>query len=259
MNIPEGVARQYSAASNLRARMQLHERFGVSAQPWMAWVMDQFALPAQARILEVGCGVGKLWQENAHRLPPGWDVTLTDQSAGMLSQAQANLAGAGHSFQFEQVDVQSLPYAGETFDAVVANHMLYHVPDLPAALGEIRRVLKPRGALIAATNGERHMVELHELVERFAPEIASHRWREAFSLETGLALLAPFFADVERRRYTGGLRVTEAGPLVAYIMSTELIAAEQRAPMARFVEAELASRGGMIEIQQDTGLFRAMK
>ncbi len=56
--------------------------------------------------------------------------------------------------QFKEIDAQSIPFEDETFDAVIANHMLYHVPDRPKAIAEIKRVLKPGGRLIATTIGK---------------------------------------------------------------------------------------------------------
>lgn len=67
-------------------------------------------------------------------------------------------------FVYAVADAQALPFADATFDAVIANHMLYHIPDLPRALAEIRRVLKPAGRFYASTIGREHMHELDELI-----------------------------------------------------------------------------------------------
>jgi len=65
----------------------------------------------------------------------------------MLDEAQQRLANVPSDFAFERIDVQAIPYNDASFDVVIANHMLYHVPDLPKALAEIRRVLRPGGLL----------------------------------------------------------------------------------------------------------------
>ena len=45
----------------------------------------------------------------------------------------------------ELIDIQQIPYPDGSFDTAIANFMLYHVPDLPRAIGEVRRVLRPGG------------------------------------------------------------------------------------------------------------------
>ena len=112
-------------------------------------------------------------------------------------------------------DAQELPLADESFDVVLASHMLYHVPDRPQAFTEIRRVLVPGGRLHAATNGAGYLDELGALYE--AP---FHEHLEAFGLESGPPQMPAFFADVEVDRFEGELRVTEVEPVLAYIRSS---------------------------------------
>jgi ubiquinone/menaquinone biosynthesis C-methylase UbiE len=79
-------------------------------------------------VLEVGCGSGQLWLVNHHRLPAGWHVILSDLSTGMLATAHRQLSPYGHDLRFVVHDAQALPFAAHSFDAIIANHMLYHVP-----------------------------------------------------------------------------------------------------------------------------------
>jgi ubiquinone/menaquinone biosynthesis C-methylase UbiE len=253
---------QYNDAAKLNDRIQLHVRFSTNPYDWHRWVFDQIAAEPNSRVLEVGCGPGQLWLQNRDRLPAGWRVTLADFSAGMLADAQRALGSFGRPLTFEQADAQALPFADASFDLLIANHMLYHVPDRPRALAEFRRVLRPGGALIAATNGEAHLQELRDLVARFAPELSA--WGgsgiEVFSLENGAAQLAPWFAPVELRRFPNALVVTEAAPLSAFILSMNTLAelhGARRAELEAFVERELHSQGGAIHITKDAGLFVA--
>src|SRR3712207_168217 len=179
----ERLAEQYRNASNLSARMQLHERFGTNRYNWHRWLFDHFNLSASADILELGCGPGTLWRENLDRIPAGWRIILSDLSDGMLEEARHTLAESAHRFAFEQIDAQALPYPDEHFDAVVANHMLYHVPDRAKALAEIRRVLRPGGRLFAATNGRNHLRELGKLINQFDPDPPA--MIRTFTLEDG--------------------------------------------------------------------------
>jgi hypothetical protein len=81
---------QYKDAAKFDARIRLHRLFSTNKFGWQRWCFDHYALPAAARVLELGCGPAHLWTLNLDRLPPGWCITLTDFSAGMLERAQRN-------------------------------------------------------------------------------------------------------------------------------------------------------------------------
>lgn len=268
-NEAEAVQEQYRTSANLDARIRLHVEFSTNPYRWPRWVFDQLDLPATAHLLEIGCGPASLWVENSDRIPTGWQITLTDQSAGMLAQAQANLASVDHAFRFEQVDAQTIPLADATFDAVIANHMLYHVPDLPQALREIRRVLRPGGRLYAATNGQHHLVELRTLIREFDPALdyrAAVTPDRYFSLENGEAHLAAAFEQIALRRYVDGLVVTDVDALVDYIFSMMTFTTAQygneaaaRAAFTTYATDRMAQQGGSLAIQKETGIFIATK
>src|SRR4030042_5807066 len=69
---------QYKDASNLNARIQLHQRFSTNPHGWFCWIFDQFDLPSKPNILEIGCGPGILWLDNRDRIPAGWSIRLSD-------------------------------------------------------------------------------------------------------------------------------------------------------------------------------------
>jgi GrpB-like predicted nucleotidyltransferase (UPF0157 family) len=90
-------------------------------------------------------------------------------------------------------DVQELGFPTRSFDAAVANFMLYHVPDLDRGLSELARVLRPGGVLVAATNSVRQLAEMWELVGRDLSDRA-----DLFSRETGEPILRRHFRAVRR-------------------------------------------------------------
>jgi SAM-dependent methyltransferase len=252
---------QYHNASKLDARIYLHAHFSINEYDWFPWVFDQYDLPPQCRILELGCGPGDLWCKNMHRIPKGWVITLSDFSAGMLEQARQNLDHSDRRFTFELIDAQSIPFEDESFDAVIANHMIYHVPDRARGLSEMRRVLRPGGGLYVTTAGAKHMRELPELIAKFDPGLALEHEDEAieFTLESGPAQLAEWFGEVTLRRYEDALHITEVAPLVDYAMSSRWFRVDtgRREEFAAFVERELALNGGVIRIAKDSGMLVA--
>ncbi|MCA9959583.1 MAG: class I SAM-dependent methyltransferase [Anaerolineales bacterium] len=260
--------RQYSDSRNLDARAALHRDFSTSVEGWQTWVFDHLELAPGTAVLECGCGPGWLWRENLARIPADGQITLTDLSPGMVAEAEAALAHTGHDFHFQPVDIQQLPFADASFDVVVANHMLYHVPDIEQALSEVRRVLKPGGRLYAVTNGEAHMQELKALQTEFAAHFgydaqARPFFLLPFRLENGADYLSRHFETVAMRPFPDSLHVTEVEPLLAYIFSADemrvQLTDEMMAAMRELVAAKMAASGGAIHVTKAVGMFVAEK
>jgi len=254
------LEKQYKDASNLDARIHLHQRFSVNKVGWHPWVFDRFDLPPRCRILELGCGPGYLWLDNLDRIPSGWEIILSDFSAGMLEETKRNLESQ-HQFQYKVIDAQSIPLESGYFDAVIANHMLYHVPDRPLALSDIRRILKPAGYFYASTVGDRHLIEIGDLIRKFDVELTSWgRVADSFTLENGMAQLAQWFTRIKLYRYEDALEVTEVTPLVDYILSGWAhIPVERQEQFREFVAREMESLGGVVHITKDSGLFVSVR
>jgi SAM-dependent methyltransferase len=251
---------QYKDASNLDARICVHQRFSTNDHPWQRWVFDQFDLPGCCHILDVGCGPGDLWLENDDRIPVGWRVVLSDLALGMLQKARCNLAGSNRPCDYGVIDAEAIPFPDGSFDAAVADHMLYHVPDRRRALYELHRVLRPGGHLYASTNGLGHLRELEDLVARFYPDADTTNVASLFGLENGAGQLSEYFADVRCQRQENALVVTEAKPLIAYVasMMCQRTWAQNVEALSRCVHERLAVQGA-IRIQKDSGMFIATK
>ncbi len=246
---------QYHNASRLTARATLHARFSTNPTRWFSWLFDRFQAPASSSVLELGCGPGWLWLSNSERVPGGWQITLTDFSEGMLTEAQHNLANVSHPFTFAVADVQAIPYPDDSFDMVIANHMLYHAPDIPAALAEIHRVLKTGGRFYASTLAGDYMREFEQFLPRRRPAHLS------FNLDNGADLLAEQFEHVTLHRYDNILVVTEAEPLIAYVVSmTPQSAIDLQERIYRDVEPlvlRYLEEHGEVRLTASSGLFEA--
>ncbi len=198
--------------------------------------------------------------EKAERIPADWTVILSDLSWGMLERARTDLSHSRDLFAFGRIDAQSIAMADGTVDVVVANHVLYHVPDRPRAFCEIHRVLRPEGQLYAATNGRTVPEGIPELVQRVKPDAYDEvpETRTLFGLENGPGELSRWFAEVEILSYEDSFLITEAQPLIDYVASTQRLNEAELARFGELVKAEI-SRSSEIRIPKNTAMFRARK
>lgn len=116
-----------------------------SSEPLYAAIAQQMQphLTPEMNVLELACGSGQL-SFRLSRLVRDWEAT--DFSPKMIAQAKLKPRGAGLHFSVQ--DATSLPYADETFDAVLIANALHIMPRPEKALAEIYRVLKPGGPAV---------------------------------------------------------------------------------------------------------------
>lgn len=245
---------QYRDDTNLNARGALHERFSVNRLGLQRWVFDQLDIPARAQILEVGCGPGNLWVANLTRIPEGWQIVLSDFSPGMVEAARRRLGS--RRFVFEVAEAEAVPHPAGTFDAVIANHMLYHVSNRRRAIAEFGEVLKPDGVLYAVTNGLGHMREIDDLLAARGMSEAGARHSRAFGLETGSDQLRSSFGRVELRRYEDRLEVTDPDAIIAYVLSMSVGRLVDADELRREISAVI-ERDGVFAVGKATGMFVA--
>lgn len=245
---------QYRSDDNLQARIELHRRFSPPGENFHRWVFDRIDAGDDARILELGAGRAELWRENADRIPSGWRLTITDLSPGMIEAARSS----GVRAEFGLVDAQRIPYADASFDVVLANHMLFHVPDRPRALAEVARVLVSGGQFLATTVGDGHLLELKELARRHAPGYVWEGSAARFGIENGHDQLEPFFTDVELETGLDELEVTDAEAVVRFVASLCGVETADFDAIRAEVEAAIA-RDGAFHVRRRGGLFTGRK
>lgn len=251
---------QYRDSSRLAARARLHVKYGTAAVAWFPWLAQQIEWPAEARVLEVGCGAGWMWAEAAARLPCELDLTLTDVSPGMVIEAVARVGSLGRYRRTSGrvADVQDLPFRPASFDVVVANYVLHHVPDAARAVAEMARVLRPEGALLVACVADGHLAELHDIRD----EVFGGAWADTlaatFGAASGEQILPGAFEQVDWRPYPDRLDCRDPDDVVDYLASippVEGASAADRARVEAAVEARFAAGGGVLRVTKDTGLF----
>lgn len=261
INMDRDLVEQYQNGKNIHARISLHSRFSENPQSWFSWIYENYKLQAGEKVLELGCGNGSLWRENVERLPEAVSVLLTDISPGMLEDSRVALQSAAcNAFSYEVMDCHQIEKASNSYDLIAANFVLFYLRDLGQALSEIRRVLRSSGRFVCATYGKEHMKEVEQMVQQFNPKVhlSPVSLYENFGLENGRELLEQYFEKVTMYEYPDALRVTEAQPLVDYIMSCHGNQKEYLVPeyegIQKFVEEKLAKKG-YISITKQAGIF----
>jgi SAM-dependent methyltransferase len=215
----EYVEKQYADDRNLVARQSIYVYQQPRLQLWGA-SLDLAALRGDESVLDVGCGNGLYLATLRSREHRGF-LCGADLSEGMLRTARSAM-GEGPLLVS---DAQALPFPAASFDVVLAMHMLYHVPDRPRAIAELRRVLRPGGRALVLTNSRRHFRELDELLlacaeATVAKNIARSRASLThFTVENGRPVLEAAFDEVERYSFESVLIVDDPAPVVAYARS----------------------------------------
>ena len=255
-NEETNIIEQYKNARNLNDRIRLHEKYSTNKQGWFNWLFEKIDFSNVNRLLELGCGNGKLWQENKIDLR-NREVFLSDISEGMVQEVRNKL---GSDFNCILADAEKIPFKDAYFDSIIANHVLFYLNDLNLGLKEISRVLKSDGILYCSTYDKEHMKEITEIVQGFDSRInlSNHKLYEIFGLENGERILSKYFKNIQRFDYKDTLEITESKPLVDYIMSCHGNQNEILGP--RLVEFKeyidrLLKQDGKIVVTKQAGLF----
>lgn len=262
-NIENGVREQYKSDKNLNIRNNLHS-YNINKIDFDKWCFNQIRFKKNARVLEVGCGTGKFWQKNKENIDESLDITLSDFSKGMLKSTKDKLKYLNHNFKYKEINVENIPYEDESFDIVIARHMIYFAPDIEKALSEIKRVLVYGGTAYITVNSCETMAELNKLAEKFDSSLGidNNGYSARFELENGEAAIKKHFNKVEVEILKGKIIVNDAKPVVSYKASTiqgsSILIGEKKKAFTKYLE-EYIKENGNISITTKTCMFKVTK
>ncbi len=141
------VKRQYGASSHLQVRIDTHVMYEEKRVDLDEWVIKLLNLTHEEKILDVGCATGiflSLLKTKGHK----GHLTGLDQSSKMIEEANKKSKQKNLNIEWIIGDARKLPFSNNSYDWVVARHMLYHVPDLQGTIEGFERVIKPNGDLL---------------------------------------------------------------------------------------------------------------
>ncbi len=171
-------------ASSAKWNAAAYAANSVMQQTWARELIARLALRGDERILDVGCGDGKVTAEIAQNVPRG-EVIGIDASTEMIAFAQKTFPAKKHpNLEFQMMDARKIKFASP-FDLVFSNAALHWVDDHEKFLRGAASVLNPGGRLIVSCGGKGNA---HDMFLALRPEMRLQRWREFFR-----KMPAPYF------------------------------------------------------------------
>ena len=261
-SITSGNVEQYSDSQKLAARARLHREYTIAELDWFPWVAKQLPLNAEASILDIGCGPGWFWAAAASEVPKNLELTLSDLSPGMVQEAVERCQPLPFaSVTGRQANATDLPFENGSFDAIIAMHMLYHLPDPSKGLAEMYRVLKPGGFLAVTTNGAGNTRELYALATVFGGEPLDPAGA-VFGYDAAERSMQAQFGNVSMSQHPARMRVTEPDDVFLALTSYPPGDRADEAQLAAFRDAiaeAFQAGNGVLEVGKESGLFISRK
>ncbi|MFD4476038.1 class I SAM-dependent methyltransferase [Streptomyces sp. NPDC058471] len=259
----------FTDTSKLDAKQLAHDRFRTNPLALHDQLVRSLDLRGAEELLDLGCGNGEILARIRPYLAAGHLVGL-DIAPGALEAARQRLDGVATPCDFVEGSADDLSSFGtDTFDRVMAVYMAHYVTDLPACFTEVRRVLRPGGRFLLATDRPDSMVEMYDvhfaaLHEMDAPQDLFRATPKArISLDNGADQLAPYFSSVDRVDWHDQLQFGKAEHFMAFYRSCNYCCASSKPgeglPPAFFFELEHRVRARVQAVIAERGYFALTK
>ena len=171
-----------------------YDRIADPMHRWGVGILERLPLSGDERVLDAGCGSGRVTEALLERLPRGHVVAL-DASTAMLEEGRRRLARFGARVEFVQADLgQPLPMVAPV-DAILSTATFHWVPDHEALFRNLAAVVRPGGRLVAQCGGSGNIAGLNRILEEM--DVGGTALNFAKPLATMARLEAAGFHDAE--------------------------------------------------------------
>ncbi len=258
------LLQQYIDESNLDANILLQEKYSSTQNNWYNWTFDKLNLQPKSKILEIGCGNGALWHKNIQKIDSNMDITLTDTCENMIINTQKILNKNSDIFKVQYTDPSNIQFQDESFDVIIANHILFYMKDLDKVINEIKRVLKSGGHFYCSTISKNHMKELEKLLKGFNKniEISERKLSSNFGIENGEKILSKYFKNIVNYEYIDNLLINDTKGILEYVYSMpgnilEIVDTKKK-DFEQYIYKNI-NNNGEIKITNHQGIFKIIK
>lgn len=217
----DSLAAYYADARHLRERQAGTAGQSVGGE-FADWVLDLVDPAGFSSVLDAGAGVGRFTTRLAERTQPGAVITAVDLFPSMIEVLRSLRHRADVEVRVIEANISDLPFDPGTFDLVMANHVLYHVPDLPGTLVGLAKLLVRGGLFVATTNADKARVPVLELHNEVRRRVGVTDTPDAspFSREAAGPILRRHFRSVVEHDFTKGAVPTTPVALMQSYRST---------------------------------------
>ena len=252
------TAQYEGTTKNLERRIAIYN-YSTNPQSWFSFLSSNIGavIGTSPKILDIGAGTGELWKNVS--LNSSVDLTLADFSAAMCTKLRTlNIHNA--RVDVVQCDAAKLPFEAESFDILVASHLLHHVESPAVCLVEFARVLKSGGFIfISLSRGSSYVNELLALSLKLGRSRSAYGYSK-ITAETALTELEKYFQHIKEEVYVGDLAVPSAEPVLDYLDSLPdgVMNKLQRKMALDIMEKEIREKGNFT-VHNSRSLFIAIK
>jgi trans-aconitate 2-methyltransferase len=207
-----------------------YDRIADPMTRWGTAVLDRLPLTGTERVLDAGCGSGRVTERLAERLPDGRVIAL-DGSPAMIAEARRRLARFGDRIEYVVADLGlPLPLA-EPVDAILSTATFHWVPDHDALFHNLAAVLRPGGRLVAQCGGTGNIASVRAVLATVGDGwVGPQRFESPEA--TKARLEAAGFVDVETWLNPEPTALEPGTPLETYLATVVLGAHLERLPEA---------------------------